>query len=313
MWASTASAVTVDWTFVGNPGNACDPQSTGCHGAVSYPYFIATYEVTNAQYAEFLNAKAASDPLGLYDTQMGTAFGGIARTGSAGSYSYAAIPGREQKPVLYITFFDALRFANWLNNGQGNASTETGGYTLLSGTPTPGNAQFVQRNVGVATIYIASEDEWYKAAYHDSLGLAETDYFNYPAGSDTRTTCAFPPQPGPNTADCWDEVNEEFDVVDVGSYEAPSPYGTYDQGGNAREWNDTRISTAGPAGLRGARGGSYGGVANQLSASAPSGASAESELPIGGIRLVNLPEPGTHLPLAIALLGLLARRATSRN
>ena len=42
------------------------------YGAVSYDYRIGTNEVTNAQYAEFLNAKAASDPLGLYNTSMGS-------------------------------------------------------------------------------------------------------------------------------------------------------------------------------------------------------------------------------------------------
>ena len=71
--AVSASAVAMDWTPVGDPGNACDPQplvagGTGCFGAVGYSYSIGTYEVTNAQYTEFLNAKAASDPLGLYNT-----------------------------------------------------------------------------------------------------------------------------------------------------------------------------------------------------------------------------------------------------
>ena len=46
-----------------------------------YAYYISKYEVTNAQYAEFLNAKAASDPLGLYNASMGSdaTFGGITR------------------------------------------------------------------------------------------------------------------------------------------------------------------------------------------------------------------------------------------
>src|SRR5262249_56018363 len=69
--SSSWAAVTMAWTPVGNPGNACDPQSQGCFGSVSYEYRVGTYEVTNAQYAEFLNAKAASDPLGLYDMAMG--------------------------------------------------------------------------------------------------------------------------------------------------------------------------------------------------------------------------------------------------
>ena len=39
--ASAASAVTIDWVTVGDPGNACDTQSQGCFGAVGYAYRIA--------------------------------------------------------------------------------------------------------------------------------------------------------------------------------------------------------------------------------------------------------------------------------
>jgi hypothetical protein len=92
--ASAASAVTMDWALVGNPGNPCDPQPGSCYGAVGYTYNIGTYEVTNAQYAEFLNAKASpTDPLFLYDVHMGNnpswSSGGIRRDGTP-----AAIPTR---------------------------------------------------------------------------------------------------------------------------------------------------------------------------------------------------------------------------
>jgi len=74
--ATPASAVTIDWVPVGNAGNAADTPSSNCYaascGSVAYNYLISKYEVTNAQYAELLNAKAASDPFGLYDTSMGT-------------------------------------------------------------------------------------------------------------------------------------------------------------------------------------------------------------------------------------------------
>src|SRR5258706_7343277 len=112
--SASVSALTMSWTPVGNPGNAGDTGlCSGC-GAVSYSYSIGTYEVTNAQYAEFLNAKAASDPLKL------SASSGIARSGSDGSYTYTVIPGRENQPVDSATFWDAARVANWMNNGQGD-------------------------------------------------------------------------------------------------------------------------------------------------------------------------------------------------
>ena len=87
------AVVDIEWVTVGDPGNACDPQSLGCFGAVSYEYQIGKYEVTNAQYAEFLNAVAATDANSLYNTNMGSAsaFGGISRSGTSGSFMYSTI------------------------------------------------------------------------------------------------------------------------------------------------------------------------------------------------------------------------------
>src|SRR4029450_4635258 len=191
--ASSASAVTMDWTFVGNPGNAGDNTNFG-HGAVGYSYNIGTYEATNAQYAEFLNARRAIgpdslDPCGLYSTNMdSTNYGGITRSGVPGLYTYTAIAGRENMPVNYVSFYDAVRVAKWLHNGRGSGDTETGAYTLLGGTATPSNGTTVTRNAG-AMIFLTSEEEWYKAAYYDAL---TTSYFDYPARSDTQTTCSMP-------------------------------------------------------------------------------------------------------------------------
>src|SRR5690349_14057370 len=83
--ASSASAVSMAWTPIGDPGNPADSSPSAAPdgynfcgdypshycGAVPYAYSIGTYEVTNTQYAEFLNAKAAiADPFGLYNPNM---------------------------------------------------------------------------------------------------------------------------------------------------------------------------------------------------------------------------------------------------
>src|SRR5262245_11568991 len=186
--ASSAPAVTMAWTPIGNAGNACDPQGLFCFGSVDYNYNIGTYEVTNAQYAEFLNAKAKSDPNGLYNQGMGDPSngqfggrGGITRSGTNGSYTYATIAGRESMPVNWTTYWDALRFTNWMNNGQGNGDTETGSYNLVEGDE-------VTRTQS-ATFVVPSEDEWYKAAYY---GAASASFFDYPAGTNTQISCAPP-------------------------------------------------------------------------------------------------------------------------
>jgi formylglycine-generating enzyme required for sulfatase activity len=224
-------AVTFEWVTVGDPGNACDPVGSGnCFGAVGYTYRIATHEVTNAQYAAFLNAKAASDPLALYNTEMAGAWGGIARSGSSGSYTYGAVPGRENKPVNSVSFFDALRFANWLHNGQRDGSTETGAYSLLGGTPTPSNPM-VERNA-TARFFLPTDAEWYKAAHYDTHFRI---YYDYPAGTDAQVVCSAPTAT-PNRANCGGAGGG---FTAVGSYAgSPSPNGTFDQGGNVSEWTD---------------------------------------------------------------------------
>ena len=84
------SAVTIATFPVGFAGNAPDPATGLQFGAVAYNYRIGTYDVTNAQYVEFLNAKAsAADPYGLWNSQMdpsvntgGVFEGAITRSGS---------------------------------------------------------------------------------------------------------------------------------------------------------------------------------------------------------------------------------------
>ncbi len=78
-WTGLAS---LDTVLVGDAGNVAD--TTG-YGAVAYNYSIGKYDVTNAQYCEFLNAKAsASDPNTLWNSYMSSdAQGGIARSASA--------------------------------------------------------------------------------------------------------------------------------------------------------------------------------------------------------------------------------------
>ncbi len=318
--ASSASAVSMDWTPIGNPGNFCDPQSQGCFGAVGYSYNIGTYEVTNAQYVEFLNAKAASDPFGLYSPGMGALpIGGIARSGSPGSYSYSAIGFGGERPVNYVSFYDAVRFANWMNNGQGSGDTETGAYILLGGTATPSNGDTVTRSAA-ATIVLPSANEWYKAAYY---GPASSSYFDYPAGSNAPTLCTLPGT-WPNAGNC-DSGGFNDDLYDydadhptwVGSYSnSLSPYGTYDQGGNVREWNETLLPGSGGSALRGEHGGSYADIAPALAGYYfGAGDNPTVEHALRGFRVAMIPEPGTGL---LVLAGLarprrLAQRSPSHG
>src|SRR5262245_9296808 len=311
-----ALAVTIETVPIGNPGNAGELSGTGAGGsgpnaivgAVAYTYRIGTYEVTNAQYVEFLNAKAASDPLGLYNTSMTThPFGGITRSGASGSFTYATVAGREDQPVGAVSWYDALRFTNWLHNNQGSGDTETGAYTLLGGAAEPTNADSITRNPG-AIWFLPSEGEWYKAAYHQNDGITG-NYFDYPTSSNTLPTLE-PPPGGANSANAQAMGGGPNSA---GAYtQSDSPYFTFDQGGNVREWNEALFG----AGLRGVRGGTWSDFATELRASSRLFTLAASENIVTGFRVATVvPEPSSIALFAGGFVGLLvwARRKNRRG
>ncbi len=310
LFAATAQAVTIPTVPVGNLGNAND--TTG-FGAVSYDYLIATTEVTNAQYAEFLNAKAVSDPLGLYNANMGSnARGGITQSGVSGGFTYAPKTNMGDKPVNFVSWYDAIRFANWLHNGQGSGDTETGAYTLLGGTATPSNGDSITRNSG-ALWFLTSEDEWYKAAYHQpsAQGGDSDDYWLYPTASNTDPTVATAnsvgdiSNPGANVANYdfgadWNSLDGNVTTVGSAGALSDSFYGTADQGGNVWEWNEALISGSG----RGLRGGSFFSSALHLQSSFRNSINPSDEFSSIGFRVATVPEPSTAV-LAIVGCGFL--------
>ena len=346
-------AAEIDTVEVGNPGNAPDRRTVFFNGqpdvnlgSVAQPYRIATFEVTNAQYAEFLNAKAAtSDPSELYNPQMTTsANGGITRAGSgtaASPFAYATKNNYADRPVNFVSFYDSIRFANWLHNGQGSASTETGSYTLPSTDPIPAGGDSITRNPD-ATWALPSEDQWYKAAYHQpaSQGGDSDSYWTYATQSNT-----VPDVDNPDTLNVPDPTNvanyfrddtiangfndgyainpngdlSDLHVTPVGSYsQADSFYGTFDQTGNVHEWTDTAIvqnpGQVNEFTLRIIEGGSWTALAGRQSA----GFRTEPDLPGAeepdiGFRLALVPEPTTAALLILPLTVLLSPRRPRRE
>ena len=152
---------------INNVGNDADNFGGVGRGIVGYPYAIGKYLVTNSEYIEFLNAVAVTDTYALYNTGMTNARGGIIRSGSSGSYTYAVKTNYGNKPVNYVSWFDCARYCNWLHNGkptglQNNSTTEDGAYTL-NGLIT---GDTVAKNDASAKYHIPTENEWYKAAYY---------------------------------------------------------------------------------------------------------------------------------------------------
>jgi formylglycine-generating enzyme required for sulfatase activity len=305
--AVPARAVTIDWVTVGDPGNATD--TTGRPnpaGAVAISFRIMKFEFTNQQYTAFLNSVAKTDTYSLYQNEMGSqARGGIARSGTSGAYTYAVKSNMGDKPVNYVSWFDAARVSNWLHNGAtSSSSTETGAYTLVNGQ-TSGTAP--AKNTG-AQFYIPTEDQWYKAAYYKGSGT-NAGYWNYATQSDDAPMRVSADATGNGTAGStgnFANYNEEAiwnrqiggNVTTVGTNGRASAYGAFDMSGNVFEWNDL---TGAAGSSRGSRGGFWGTVASEMSVSGRNTIVPSSMGHDMGFRLAAVPEPST---CAMALAGL---------
>ncbi len=275
-----APPVVIDTVPVGNPGNTGELSGEGAGGAgpdricgaVDYVFNIGKFEVTAGQYTEFLNAVANTDTYELYNTRMWSSIYGckIERTGSSGSYTYSVAPDWANRPVNCVSWGDAARFANWLQNGQPTgaqdlATTEDGSY-FLDGAMSNAELLAITREPD-ATWVIPSEDEWYKAAYHYNDGVTG-NYWDYPTESDTAPTSEGPP----GTDMTNGSANYDFAIgspyyrTEVGVYDAKpsdSSYGTFDQGGNLWEWNEAVLDGS----SRGLLGGSFNNYDGTLHAS----------------------------------------------
>jgi len=277
----------MEMVTVGDPGNGADPSNSpdvpGI-GAVGYEFRIGRYEVTNTQYAEFLNSVAVVDLNGLYNAKMASdVVGGITRSGASGSYTYTVKAHMGDKPVNYVSWYDALRFCNWLHNGrptgsQDGTTTERGAYSLTGVTSVAVGTDPVHgangRNAG-AMYHLPSENEFYKAAYYQPAGEGgdADDYWLYPTRSNNEPTVATADEAG-NVNNATDNIanylrgadwnDQDGNVTTVGSGGAGSAsfYGAFDMGGNLREWVEQDIF-----GFRGQRGGSWGGNSNNLTSS----------------------------------------------
>jgi sulfatase modifying factor 1 len=265
-----SQGVTYDTVIVGNPSNAND--TTG-FGEVSYIYQIGKYEVTIGQYAEFLNAVAASDPYSLWNTGMTIPnIQGIARSGTSGNYSYTVLNASNSAassanmPISGVSWFNAARFANWMANGQpqtgveDNTTTEDGAYPLngrQSGMAIAKNTINPNTN-SVPSYYIPTENEWYKAAFYNGNSYyvfatqsnvvpgniigSQANSANYLSDSTT----------GYSVSQLQLFSSTQTYITNVGTFSGSgSYYGTFDQTGNVWEWTDLTGTTSLSRSLRG--------------------------------------------------------------
>ncbi len=223
IFGSGVNTFEIDFVTIGDPGNADDTVNVPVNrpqGSVDYTYRMGEYEISTGMISK-ANAEAG---LGIYH---------------AGDSSVLPIWRYEPfEPAYFVSWFGAATFVNWLNESTNNVPAynfdESGNFQLWE----PGDPGYDPQNLfrNSLTKYVLPDvDEWYKAAYYDA---ANGVYNNYPTGSS-------------DTPDGIDfEGDTTFDAVFNDGYEGtrannymdvgiPSSYGTYGQGGNMWEWEET--------------------------------------------------------------------------
>ena len=208
-FGSGANSFAIEFVTIGQPGNPPD-DSPNPAGAVPYTYRIGKYEISE----QMIDKANALDGLG------------ITMDPAARTCRRRASPGTRR------------RFVNWLNTSTNSVPAykfdASGDFQLWLPTDPGYNANNLYRN-RLARYFLPSVDEWHKAAYYDPVA---GHYYDYPTGSDS-------------VPDGIDFVGDtEFDAVfddggfnpdphDIVNVGITSPYGTFAQGGNVSEWQET--------------------------------------------------------------------------
>lgn len=262
-----ANQFTIDFTTIGNPGNAAD--TTG-YGSVGYTYRIGTYSISQNQ----IDAATAS---------------GLANV-TAGAWS-------GDQPAANMTWYEAAAFVNWLNTSKGyqaayNLSYTEGAWSMsLWNSFDPGYNSYNQYRNANAYYFLPSEDEWYKAAYGKNDG---SGYYLYSTASDIE-----PPSTPYN--------GSQYYPVSVYAAGGLSSYGTMGQGGNIWQWNESAWDGVNDSATeaRGFDGGGPDIAHLVLQSSDGYFNYPGFENEIFGFRVASVPEPSTYALIGIGVVALL--------
>ena len=325
-----AAIITIDTVTVGDAGNADD--SSTSYGGVDYSFNMGCFEVSNGQYTEFLNAVAATDTHGLYQSGMHYNYRsqasntGIVRSGSSGSYTYST--STPDSPVHTVSYWSAVRFANWMSNGQGSGSTETGAYDLTDSDAITNNTlaraswyDSSSGNTSGSTVWaLPTIDEFYKAGWYQSSGSGgdSDDYWKWATGTNTSPTAASSITDTSENKVVYFQNGSWGDRLygpaDADESSGLSYYGTCGQEGNMSEWIDTIGSDSGKRTITGLN---FASDFDGLGLARFSESTPTTKTYTMGFRLVSLtavPEPHEYALMAgLGLLGWAAFRSGLRK
>lgn len=282
--------IMMEWVTVGDPGNHSSDYYglvPAC-GAVQTTFQIGKYDVTAEQYCAFLNAVASvEDTYGLFQENMqdDQCVACIFRKGKPGSWYYRTMEKTEKFPITNIDLYKAMRFCNWMENGQPHglqdeSTTESGSYILQQLIRPDGSLDWSFTPIFLSTYSLPTDDQWCKAAYYcprqqlfsfSNLITEPSGYWVFPGESDL--------PPGNSITEQEHQANykaNSFGNIAYCNLKAPyltpvgifqqtkSHYGAFDMGGNVFQWTITPYSTDNDCSLFVARGGSWASTGEDL-------------------------------------------------
>jgi formylglycine-generating enzyme required for sulfatase activity len=283
-FGSGANQFTIDFTTIGNPGDAAD--FTG-YGSVGYSYRIGTYAISQNQ---------------------------IDKATASGLANVVAGPWSGDQPACQMTWYESAAFVNWLNTSKGfqpayNLTWSGSTWSMALWTVTdPGYDENNLYRNSLAKYFLPGMDEWYKAAYGKSDG---SGYYLYPTASNT-----FPTAVTSGTTAGTAVYNTEYEQGPfwqglASVYEAGglSSYGTMGQGGNGYGWVESAWDGVNDSAtkIRVLRGGdsfiSVGGLSSSFRGHT---VYPDTEKDYLGFRVTSIvPEPSTYALFGLGIIGAL--------
>ncbi|MBW7997970.1 MAG: formylglycine-generating enzyme family protein [Candidatus Glassbacteria bacterium] len=249
-----------EFVMKSTPGGGYDGERIGNVPGSLPEYWLARYETTVGQYADYLN-ETGGRGAGWVGRMADSLSCGIVREGESQGYVYRVLPGRQEYPVTFVSWYDAAAFLDWC------------------GMKLPTEAQW--------------EKAWRGGRFLDgdeAAAMANPDpertypWGNQPSGDERIFRCN-----GRGDQDGFERT------APVGSFSAyGSPYGILDLAGNVAEWTRDWYTTTyheGLDGLRMIRGGSWRSLPVGLDAISGATSLPADESAIMGFRGVVDPRP----------------------
>ena len=279
-----ANAFDIEFVTIGNPGNVDDPLRA--IGSVDYVFRIGKYEISE----DMVNKANAEGGLGITHNNRGA-----------------------NKPVSNVSWFEAVKFANWLNISTNRSpaykfDTE-GNFQVWQPSDVGYNPNNIYRN-SQAKYFLPSSNEWHKAAYYDPTASV---YYVYPTGKGSSLPSPIRSGTTPGTAVY--QVPFPAGPADITQAGGLSPYGTMAQGGNVYEWQEVYLYKDNVPNLeiRGYRGGSYSQLVWPMASVNYGYNVPRTESSNVGFRVASIPEPDSFLLGVLAGLTLLIARSGTHD